>query len=311
MTDPDLNNPAIADVATLVGMRHGTRELNFFPRLMARTALMGGHQSRSRGRGMDFEEVRQYQPGDDIRTIDWRVTARTLTPHTKLFREERERPVLIVTDLRPGMFFGSRALKSVVACQLSAALGWAGLNANDRVGGLIVGARQQVEIRPRRSHHAVLQLIHRLRDFSELLTRPDTGQNSMATILRDCRRVALPGSTLFLVSDFHDLDRDCEQHLFELARHCDITFCQVFDPLEKALPPPALYQVSNGEQRFALNSRDGKLRQQFEQQFRDRQSKLRQLAGQLRMGLLTFDTAESVLPVLQQAYSRKKKGRRR
>lgn len=311
MTDPDIHNPAIADVTTLVGMRFGTRELNFFPRLMARAALMGGHQSRSRGRGMDFEEVRQYQPGDDIRTIDWRVTARTLTPHTKLYREERERPVLIVSDLRSGMFFGSRALKSVLACQISATLGWAGLNVNDRVGGLIFGTRQVTEIRPKRSHHTVLQMIHRLRDFSEMLLKPGADQFSLSDILKDCRRVALPGSTLFLVSDFHDLDRSCEQHLFELARHCDITLCQVIDPLEKTLPPPALYQVSNGQQRFVLNSRDGKLRQQFERQFTERQNKLRQLATQLRLGLLSFTTTEPVLPVLQRAYSRKNKGRRR
>ncbi|TNE76354.1 MAG: DUF58 domain-containing protein [Gammaproteobacteria bacterium] len=311
MTDPDSNNPAIADVASLVGMRFGTRDLNFFPRLMARAALMGSHQSRSRGRGMDFEEVRQYQPGDDIRTIDWRVTARTLTPHTKLFREERERPVLIISDLRPGMFFGSRALKSVLACQVSAALGWAGLNANDRVGGLLVGAQELAEIRPKRSHHTVLQLIHKLRDFSELLLHGQSSRFSMADILKDCRRVALPGSTLFLVSDFQDLDRDCEQHLFELARHCDITLCHIYDPLEKSLPPPALYQVSDGEQRFVLNSRDGKLRQRFEQQFREHQGKLQRLANQLRMGLLTFNTAEPVLPVLQQAYSRKQKRHRR
>ena len=115
MDDPDLNNPAIADVTTLVGMRFGTRDLKFFPRRMARTSLMGGHHSRTRGRGMDFEEVRQYQPGDDIRSIDWRVTARTLTPHTKLFREERERPILVITDLRPNMFFGSKMLKSITA----------------------------------------------------------------------------------------------------------------------------------------------------------------------------------------------------
>ena len=102
---------------------------------MAKNLVLGGHQSRFRGRGMDFEEVRQYQPGDDIRTIDWRVTARTMTTHTKLFSEERERPVLVVTDLRPTMFFGSKELKSVTACQVAAALAWAGLNANDRVGG--------------------------------------------------------------------------------------------------------------------------------------------------------------------------------
>jgi len=311
MSETDARNPAIADVSSLVATRLGTRDLTFFPRLIARAALLGGHHSRSRGRGMDFEEVRQYQPGDDIRTIDWRVTARTLTPHTKLFREERERPVLVVSDLRPNMFFGSRALKSVIACQVSAALAWAGLNANDRVGGLLIGARELAEIRPKRSHHAVLQLIHKLRDFSELLLQPGAGEYTLADIVKDCRRVALPGSTLFLVSDFHDLDRDCEQHLFELARHCDVTLCQVVDPLEEALPPPGLYQVSDGEKRFTLNSRDGKLRQQFEKQFRERQSKLERLTSRLRLGHLTFNTEEPVLPVLQQAYRRNNRRHRR
>ena len=81
-----------------------------------------GRRSRFRGRGMDFDEVRIYQPGDDVRSIDWRVTAKTQTPHTKIFREERERPVLVVSDLRGSMFFGSQRLKSVHACEVSAAL---------------------------------------------------------------------------------------------------------------------------------------------------------------------------------------------
>ena len=309
MDDPDLNNPAIADVTTLVGMRFGTRDLKFFPRRMAKTSLMGGHHSRTRGRGMDFEEVRQYQPGDDIRSIDWRVTARTLTPHTKLFREERERPILVITDLRPNMFFGSKMLKSITACQLAAALGWAGLNANDRVGGLIIGAEQHREIRARRSSHSVLQLIHQLRDFSELLTHSVPGKYSMTDIIRDSRRVALPGSTLFLISDFHDLNKKCEQHLFELARHCDVNLCQIHDPLEKQLPPPALYQVSDGNQQFSLNARSRELREEFEQHFLRHQARLRQLCTQLRMGLMAFETGTSVIPILQQTYSRKKSGR--
>ena len=315
MRASDIDNPAIADVTTLVKLRFGAKDLKFFPRMMAKNPLMGNHQSRFRGRGMDFEEVRQYQPGDDIRTIDWRVTARTTTPHTKLFREERERPVLIICDLRPSMFFGSRELKSITACKVAAALAWAGLNANDRVGGLVFGPKHQTDIRARRSHHSVLQFIHTLRDTSEQLIsayndQEPTPEQPLAKILEDTRRVALPGSTLFLVSDFHDLDKDCEQHLFELARHCDLNFCSIHDALEAQLPPPANYQVTNGEKRFNLNTRKSEFRQQFEKQFKDRQSRIQRLCAQLRLGCLSFETAVPILPVLQQAYSRKKPGRR-
>jgi uncharacterized protein (DUF58 family) len=316
MTTSPINHPAIADISTLVKLRFGARDLKFFPRQMAKSSSMGNHQSRFRGRGMDFEEVRQYQPGDDIRTIDWRVTARTTTPHTKLFREEKERPVLIICDLRQPMFFGARELKSITACKVSAALAWAGLSANDRVGGLVFGPEHQTEIRARRSHHSVLQLIYTLRDTSEQLIQahrdnPVNLNLSLAKILEDTRRVALPGSTLFLVSDFHDLDKHCEQHLFELARHCDLNFCHIHDALEAQLPPPGSYLVSNGEARFNLNTRKPGFRQQFEQQFHQRQTRIRELCARLRIGLLSFETATPVLPTLQQTYSRKKSGRRR
>jgi uncharacterized protein (DUF58 family) len=310
MKNSDTDNPAIADIQTLVKFRFGAKDLKFFPRLMAKNPLMGNHQSRFRGRGMDFEEVRQYQPGDDIRTIDWRVTARTTTPHTKLFSEERERPVLIVTDLRPNMFFGSKELKSITACQVASALAWAGLNANDRVGGLVFGPEHQTDIKARRSHHSVLQLIHTLRDVSEQLIQKQTSLYTLAKIMEHTRRVALPGSTLFLISDFHDLDKECEQHLFELARHCDINFCHIHDALETRLPPPGSYQVTHGDKRFNLNTRSTELRQQFERQFNDRLAKIKHLCGQLRVGYLSFETASPILSLLQQAFGRKKPGRR-
>lgn len=299
-------NPAIADIVTLVKLRFGTKGLKFFPKLMAKNPLMGNHQSRFRGRGMDFEEVRQYQSGDDIRTIDWRVTARTNITHTKLFSEERERPILIISDLRPNMFFGAQELKSITACHVAATLAWAGLNANDRIGGLVFGAELQTEIRTRRSHHNVLQLIHTLSNASEQLIRHKNSRFSLAKILEHTRKIALPGSTLFVISDFHDLDNECEQHLFELARHCDLNLCHIYDALETQLPPPANYQVTNGDKRFNLDTASPALRQQFEQQFKDRQEKIRSLCGQLRMGFLSFETAKPILNVLQQAYGRKK-----
>jgi uncharacterized protein (DUF58 family) len=305
------NHPAIANLSEMVKLRYGARELTSFPRVQARQMMAGGHRSRFRGRGMDFDEVRIYQPGDDVRSIDWRVTAKTQTAHTKIFREERERPVLVVSDLRSSMFFGSQRLKSVVACEISAALAWAGLNANDRVGGLVFGAQRQAEVKSRRSHHAVLQFIHELRDFSEQLLEPAADQLSLAHILEEARRFSLPGTTIFIVSDFYDFDEDCERHLFELARHGNLNFCQVYDNIETELPEPALYAVSDGERQTLLDTSNKTLRDQFANAFEARNQRLKKFSQQLSAGLLAFNTSDSVMSVLAQAYGKRRKGRRR
>src|SRR5690606_14119579 len=162
---------AVPSISQLVELRFQARHLRFFPKRQA-TSAGSGYRSRYRSRGMDFEEVRPYQPGDDIRTIDWRVTARTTQPHTKVFREERERPLLIALDLRNSMFFGSRRLKSMVACEVAATLAWAGLAANDRVGGLIFTPDGQRDIRARRSKHNVLRFINDMRKSCQELLEP-------------------------------------------------------------------------------------------------------------------------------------------
>lgn len=309
-TPENNNHPAIANLSEMVRLRYGARELTGFPRVQARQMMAGGHRSRFRGRGMDFDEVRIYQPGDDVRSIDWRVTAKTQTPHTKIFREERERPVLVVSDLRGPMFFGSQRLKSVLACEVSAALAWAGLNANDRVGGLVFGAQQQSDVKSRRSHHAVLEFIHKLRDFSEQLLQPAADQYSLAHILEETRRFALPGTTIFIVSDFHDFNEDCERHLFELARHGNLNFCHIFDNIEIQLPDPALYAVSDGEQQRLLDTGNSRLREDFANAFEARSQRLKKFSQQLSAGLLPFNTADSAMSVLAQAYGKRRKGRR-
>jgi uncharacterized protein (DUF58 family) len=312
MTRSQDNNhhPAIASLSEMVRLRYAARELTSFPRIQARQMMAGGHRSRFRGRGMDFEEVRIYQPGDDVRTIDWRVTAKTQTPHTKIFREERERPVLVVSDLRSSMFFGSQRLKSVVACEISAALAWAGLTANDRVGGLVFGAEHQAEVKSRRSHHAVLQFIHELQDFSQQLLEPVADQLSLAHILEEARRFSLPGTTIFVVSDFHDFDQECERHLFELARHGNLNFCHVYDSIETELPEPALYAVSDGEHQRLLDTGNQHLRDTFANAFTERSQRLQKFSQQLSAGLLPFNSADPVMNILAQAYGKRRKGRR-
>ena len=312
MTQPidriaDAEHPAIASLSQLIKLRYGARELTGFPKIQARQMLAGGHKSRFRGRGMDFDQVRIYQPGDDVRSIDWRVTARTQVPHTKIFSEERERPILVISDLRSPMFFGSQRLKSVVACEISAALAWAGLAANDRAGGLVFGPQQQVDIKSRRSHHAVLQFIHALHEYSAQLVELQTDRYSLADILEESRQFILPGSTVFIVSDFHDLNNNCERHLFELARHGNLNFCHVYDDIETALPPPSLYAVTDGQHQTMLDSSNTQLRQRFVDAFSRRSQHLRKLSEQLSAGLLLFNSSDSVMSVLARAYGKRRK----
>ena len=305
-----ISNPAVADSNQLIKLRYAAKELTNFPKLQARQMLAGGHRSQFRGRGMDFDQVRLYQAGDDVRSIDWRVTARTQVPHTKVFIEERERPILIICDLRSSMFFGSQRLKSVVACEISAALAWAGLAINDRVGGVIFGAQQQLDVKPKRSHHSALQFIQGLQNFSEALLQPQTDHSDLTTILEESRRLALPGSTVFIVSDFHDLNSDCEPHLFSLAKHCNINFCQVVDNIERQLPKPALYAVGDNERQAVIDTSNQQLRQTFAEQFTERENLLQKLCEQLGAGLLPFNTSEPVMQLLAKAYGKRRTARK-
>lgn len=302
---------ATASLRSLIQLRHGARELTGFPSFRARRITQGGHRSRFRGRGMDFDEVRVYQPGDDVRTIDWRVTARTQTPHTKIFSEERERPVLVICDLRGPMFFGSQRLKSVVACEIAAALAWAGIAANDRAGGLIFGQQGHIDVKARRSHHAVLKYIHALHNFSCKLLELQAEHYTLADILAEARRFLLPGSTLFIVSDFYDLDESCHRSLFELARHGNINLCHVFDPLEKQLPPPARYAVTDGQRQMILDTHDARVRSRFANSYEQRYRELRTLSEQLRSGLISFDCSEDVMPALKRAFGKRHSRNRR
>lgn len=311
MATSEATGIAVPEIARLVELRHQARHLSFFPRRRAQSANAGGYQSRFRGRGMDFDEVRPYQPGDDIRTIDWRVTARTTRPHTKVFREERERPVLIAVDLRSSMFFGSRRLKSMLAAEVAATLAWAGLNANDRVGGLIYSPARQRDLRSRRSHHNVLHFIHNLTEACSELLQPETDRDRFPDICQHLARVASPGASVIIISDFADIDHDSEKALFPVARHCDLTLIRVSDPLEAELPPPGLYAVTDGSNRRLLDSGDAALREQFRDHYLRRQQQLEALAGRLKAGLIPVATDQPFLPELRRIYGNRRGARNR
>ena len=308
-------NPAGAysDLAQLLRLRFAAQDLKLFAKRPVRSLLTGGERTRFRGRGIDFEEVRLYQPGDDIRTIDWRVTARTQVPHTKIFREERERPVFMVADQRATMFFGSqRCFKSVLCAHICALLGWAALGNSDRVGGLVFGDHTQRDVRPRRSKHAMLELLHQLQDYNHRLQSPVPPADGvkLVDILADTRRIAKPGCALFIVSDFHDFDAACEQQLFELARHTDVTLVHVFDPLERQLASNSILTISDGQSRCRIPANERRFQQAYHDNYQKHLQDLTRSCQRLNLSLLSYATNDDIQHLLRERFGKNSPRRR-
>lgn len=305
----DVSSPArgaYADLVQLIGLRFAAQKLQLVHRNRALAALTGPNKSNVRGRGIDFEEVRGYQAGDDIRSIDWRVTARTGDAHTKLFREERERPVLLVVDQRQGMFFGSSSCcKSVLAAHIAALLGWAALAGGDKVGGLVFNDREHREVRPRRSRRTVLALLSELcRYNSALPLQAPGGNSSYATTLAQVRRIARPGSSVYLVSDFAGIDGDgTRELLYQLARHCQVTAVNCSDPLEAELPRAGHYVATDGSSRVALNTADSRLRDAYRAAFAEQRQALATMMRPLGIPVLEATTTGSPFLLLQTYYA--------
>lgn len=291
-------------LAELIDMRHRVREMPIFSTPHRRSPLVGLHHSKLRGRGVDFDQVRVYQAGDDVRTIDWRVTARTQEPHTKLFHEERERPIYIVVEQSPRLFFGSgRLFKSVLAAQAAALIGWAALSHNDRVGGLVFGSEQQ-EIKPRRSKQSLLQLLDRVTQANNRLhpeSPLDTEAFSMA--LRRTREVLRPGSLSVILCDERTLTDAAEQQLSLLARHVDLLLLPLFDPLDHALPAAGLLRFSEGNARLELDTHDAALRQRYREMGEARGARWQRLADRLRVPLMPLDTQHDLIEQLREHLS--------
>ncbi|ABM24384.1 MULTISPECIES: DUF58 domain-containing protein [Shewanella] len=204
----------------------------------ARANLAGHRSSLIKGRGMEFAEVRHYQQGDDVRTIDWRVTARTGTTHTKLFVEERERPILLLIDLSQSLYFGSSLLlQSVQAGHLATTLGWNAINHGDRLGALIASESEHLELKPRSRRQGILQLISGLcRVHENQLNHMGNHQRDPDHILRACQRlqrIAKPGSLVWIVTDGSHFSPQCLAPLTELKRHCDMGAYLITDPLRQ------------------------------------------------------------------------------
>lgn len=264
--------------------------------------MLGQHQSHQLGRGMDFSEVRQYQPGDDVRSIDWRVTARTGKPHTKLFSEEREKPIVIYVDFSNSMFFGSQLmLKSVLAAHMASLLAWLSISQQDRVGALIDLGDQCIEIKPTARNKGALVLTQSLVTHHHTqLSQQRHSHGDMASALQALNRMCPKGSEVILLSDFTRLNPRNENQLSRLGKHNRVRFVHISDPLERgATPYRGTEQVSDKHTTRWLDFSSKKTRQSIESAFDQQQHQLTDLAHRLGM---SFSTLSSDAALSQQLH---------
>ncbi len=269
--------------------------------------LTGNRRSTLRGRGIDFDEVRLYQAGDDVRTVDWRVTARTGKMHTKVFHEEKERPVLLVLDLRSSMYFGSRrCFKSVLAANTAALLAWAAIASGDRIGALLISDNGITDIKPQRSRHTLLQIFRHIialdkqhADKTTLAVSSTHWQQAMQQL----RALVRPGSCIIMLSDFHDWNTECQQTLHSVVRHCQCFAIHIHDSLEKQLPAIGLVSFRSGQQKIALDTLDTKLLAHYQQTRQQHYQAVDAAMRALKIPLLSLQTNEAIFSTVRQFFS--------
>ncbi len=293
-----------ASIEDLIGLRLRAQRLELGIARRSRHSMSGAHGSRFRGRGMEFAESRIYQPGDDVRSIDWRVTARTGRAHTKLFQEERERPVILLVDLGASMFFGTRtAYKSVLAAETAALIAWAAMHGGDRVGALVAGRSAHLELKPVSGRRGVLRVLRALAALSRPVTEGNGQQTGLGDSLLRARHVARPGSLLVVISDFYGLDEDAAGHLSRMRQHNDMLACWIHDVLEREPPPPGRYGVSDGWQTATLDTAGRRARARYTASFAAQFERLRATLGRLAIPLLPIATGDDVAEALRRGAS--------
>ncbi|MDD1781422.1 DUF58 domain-containing protein [Enterovibrio sp. ZSDZ35] len=279
------------------------------PALSIWSQLSGQHSSRHKGRGMNFSEVRPYQPGDDIRAIDWRVTARTGKTHTKLFTEEREQPVMLFIDLSSSMKFGSQLLlKSVQAAHIASLISWLTVSQQDRIGAVIYNGLKVRECKPTARQQGPLRIMHAVMEaHEEMLNAEDAGatQESWQAALRHLHHLCPKGSDIAMISDFYSLTMADKRRLSQLRQHNRIRFVRIYDPLEQGHTSFRGHElVADNEQTAWLDFSSRKTRDSLEQQYLRHQQFITDMARSLAVPLHTLSAGQSLLQQLGHSSSK-------
>ncbi|WP_281615463.1 DUF58 domain-containing protein [Flammeovirga sp. SubArs3] len=289
------NTSGYVSLNELHGMQFEASGFSFLPKYKVQSLLAGRHKSAMRGRGLDFKEVRQYVPGDDIRNIDWKVTARTQKTHTKVFSEERERPVLLVVDQSSSMFFGTQEyLKSTVCAHLAALGAWRTVDVGDRVGAFVFSDTQYQQIRPQRSTTAILQMLKTVEQYNLQLNAhqpPKSKTQILESVMQKVRTTVNHDYLIVIMSDLRGISDQTLHHIFNLKRHNDVIIFHIEDEWERQLPLRSV-SLSNSEYQVSIESSMKKARSKQQTAFENEKEMLVNQFSEYGIPLLTFNTKE-------------------
>ena len=287
-----------ASLEGLVRIRYRARDFSFKPRQPVTSILSGRYASRLRGRGLNFEELRRYHEGDDIRTMDWHVTARTRTPYVRVYTEEKDRAVLLVVDQRLNMFFGTRdRLKSVTAAELAALGAWRALDVGDRVGVVTFNDETVVEMPPQRSERNVMEILHAVLEMNHALNAESKTPPAPAMLnaaLEKAMRLAKHDVLVVIISDFLGVDDDTRKLTAQIAAHNDILGILVHDPM-RLDPPPERLRVSDGTNQVEIALNDSRIRDRLIADYREEQEHITRSLRQLSAPLLMISNEGDVV----------------
>jgi uncharacterized protein (DUF58 family) len=279
----------------LIELRHQAHTLGLASHHLVNTTFSGLYASVFRGQGLNFEEVREYREGDDIRNMDWKVTARTNEPHLKVYREERERSVVLCVDHGPHMQFGTRGtFKSVQAARAAALLGWAANSVNDRVGGILFGDADSglVHLQPTKDRRAVWRL---LREMSNPVRRAQHGIDCIDRVLKRADRGSGTGSLIFVIGDFNRELQGLDKTLGQVCQKHSVVLIPVDDPADREIPAVgrALFRDAEGRM-VEIDTDDAAGRRAFTERWETRRAALVKLASRLGVAVIPVQTATDV-----------------
>jgi uncharacterized protein (DUF58 family) len=292
----------------LVRLQFEARDFTLLPRQPVHSLLSGRHASRLRGRGLTFEELRRYRPGDDIRSIDWRATARLRSAHVRVYSEERDRPVLLVVDQRTTMFFGSaRTTKATVAAEAAAMAAWRTVDRGDRVGAVVFDDEESVQTKPQRSRSTVLRICHQLVRMNGRLSaerRSDNPGVQLNDALQRAASVAKHDHLVILITDYNGDDERTSELTTRLAAHNDVLAVLVYDPLGAQLPASGKMEATDGRRRVSIPE-TARFQEQFAAEFCARSEQLRDRLRAIRIPVLPLCTHEPVPEQVMAALGRR------
>jgi uncharacterized protein (DUF58 family) len=286
------------DFNELVSLGHKASRLQLTSGQRSWAAASGNYASPFRGQGLAFHEVRDYRFGDDIRSIDWRVTARTNKPHIKVFTEERERTVILCIDANAAMRFGTRGtFKSVQAARAAALLGWHANSSNDRVGSVVFGAADGIAFfRPTRSRHALWQTLKLLSEPTQIAQDAPV---ALETALKYLEPLAPRGALILIIADFQNATDAFEKRLGDLRRKCDVVLIAISDPADREIPAMETVIFSdNAGHKLVLDTGDAAGRAAYARQWQENRTRLEEIAARKRIGIVDLHTNKDVFDEL-------------